>query len=99
MRIIGIMGGVASGKSLVAQQLGELGAAVFDADRLGHEVLRLPNVEQAARRRWGEAIFGADGRIDRKRLARVVFASGPKAQQERKYLEQLLYNHAECQGA
>jgi dephospho-CoA kinase len=91
MRIIGITGGVASGKSMVAGLFGRLGAGVIDADQTGHEILRLPKVEEAARRRWGEAVFGSDGRIDRARLARIVFAPGPEAETERKYLEQLTH--------
>jgi dephospho-CoA kinase len=91
MRIIGITGGVASGKSLVTRQFEALGAGVLDADRAGHEALRLPHVEAAARERWGDAIFGPDGRIDRARLARVVFAAEPGAERERKYLEQLTH--------
>lgn len=91
MRTIGILGGVASGKSLVARQLARLGAGLLDADKTGHEVLRLPQIEAAARRRWGAAIFGANGRIDRARLAHIVFAAGPKAETERKYLEQLTH--------
>jgi dephospho-CoA kinase len=91
MRIIGITGGVASGKSMVAGLFGRLGAGVIDADQAGHEALRLPKVEEAVRRRWGEAVFGSDGRIDRTRLARIVFAPGPEAETERKYLEQLTH--------
>jgi dephospho-CoA kinase len=91
MRIIGITGGVASGKSLVTGQFEALGAGVLDADRAGHEALRLPHVEAAARQRWGDAVFGPDGRIDRARLARVVFGKGGEAEQERKYLEQLTH--------
>ena len=91
MRIIGITGGVASGKSTVARLLEKLGAGVLDADRAGHETLRLPQVEAAARRRWGETVFGHDGRIDRTRLAQVVFAPGPEGQRERLYLEQLTH--------
>jgi dephospho-CoA kinase len=91
MQIIGITGGVASGKSMATQQLASLGAGVLDADRAGHEVLRLPHVEAAARERWGDAIFGPDGHIDRARLARVVFAAGPEATRERNYLEQLTH--------
>jgi dephospho-CoA kinase len=91
MRIIGITGGVASGKSAVAEQFRRLGAGVIDADRTGHEVLRLAKVEQAVRQRWGSKVFGPDGRIDRARLARIVFAPGPEAETERKYLEQLTH--------
>ncbi len=91
MRIIGITGGVAGGKSTVARLLERLGAGVLDADRAGHEALRLPQVEAAARRRWGETIFGRDGQIDRTQLARVVFAPGSEGQRERLYLEQLTH--------
>ena len=49
MRIIGLLGGIASGKSFVAEQFRQLGAAVLDADRVGHDVLRLPAVKDAVR--------------------------------------------------
>ena len=91
MRVIGLLGGVASGKSLVARQLAALGAGVLDADRAGHEVLRLPQVEAAARGRWGAAPFGPDGHIDRARLSRIVFAEPPGGPRERQYLEQLTH--------
>lgn len=91
MEIIGLLGGVAGGKSMVAEQLARLGAGVVDADRAGHEALRLPHVEDAVRRRWGEGVFGADRRIDRARLGRIVFAAPPDGPQERKHLEQLTH--------
>ncbi len=91
MHIIGIVGGVASGKSLVARQLRELGAAVLEADTIGHEVLRQEDTEAAARRRWGDGIFGPDGRIDRRQLARIVFAPPPHGPREKEYLEGLTH--------
>ncbi len=91
MRILGIIGGIASGKSLVAQQFAALGAGVLDADRTGHAVLRLPHIEAAVRRRWGEAVFGPDGHIDRERLAQMIFAPGEKGGKDRKFLEQLTH--------
>jgi dephospho-CoA kinase len=91
MRVIGLLGGVASGKSLVAHQLAQLGAGVLDADHAGHEVLRLPRIEAAARARWGANVFGADGHIDRARLAGIVFAGPPDGPREREYLEQLTH--------
>ena len=91
MQVIGLLGGVASGKSLVAEQLAALGAGVLDADRAGHEALTLPWIEAAARQRWGAAAFGADGRIDRARLARIVFAAPPDGPPEREYLEHLTH--------
>jgi dephospho-CoA kinase len=91
MKILGLLGGVASGKSLVSRQLAELGAVVLDADRAGHEALRLPCVEAAARQRWGDAVFGPDGHVDRSQLARIVFAPPPQGPKERKFLEDLTH--------
>jgi dephospho-CoA kinase len=91
MKIIGITGGVASGKSMVAGHLARLGAGVLDADSAGHDVLRLPAIEAAVRRRWGEAVFGPDGRIDRARVAGIVFAPRLDSKIERQYLQQLTH--------
>ncbi len=91
MIILGLLGGVASGKSLVARQLAELGAVVLDADQAGHEALRLPCTEKAARQRWGDAVFGPDGHIDRSRLAQIVFAPPPKVQENGNSSEELTH--------
>lgn len=91
MLVIGILGGVAGGKSLVAKELERLGAGHLDADRAGHEVLRLASIRAAARQRWGSEVFDAEGQIDRSRLARIVFAAPPSGPRERKYLEQLTH--------
>ena len=91
MKILGLLGGVASGKSLVSRQLAELGAVVLDADRAGHEALRLPSIEAAARERWGDAVFGLDGHIDRSKLAKIVFGPPPDGPKERKFLEELIH--------
>lgn len=91
MKVIGILGGVASGKSLAARELARLGAGLLDADRAAHEVLRMPEIEAAARERWGGEIFAPQGGIDRARLARIVFADPPDGPRERKYLEQLTH--------
>jgi dephospho-CoA kinase len=91
LRVIGLAGGVASGKSLVARQLAEMGAGLLDADRAGHEVLGLPEIEAAARDRWGDRVFSQTGRIDRGRLAGVVFAPPPEGPRERRFLENLTH--------
>lgn len=91
MRIIGLLGGVASGKSTVARLFAELGAGVLDADRAAHEALRQPEIEAALRARWGEAVFGADGRIDRGRVAALVFGDADESARERGFLEQLVH--------
>ncbi len=91
MFVIGILGGVASGKSLATQFFRELGAAVLDGDRAGHAVLREPDVIAAARQRWGEAIFDATGQIDRAAVAAIVFAPGETAARELRFLEELTH--------
>jgi dephospho-CoA kinase len=91
MNVLGIIGGIASGESLVSRRLGELGAEVLDADRVGHAVLRDPEVERAIRERWGDGVFGPDGRVDRSRLAAVVFSGLPDNREDLDYLEQLTH--------
>jgi len=91
MKTVGLLGGVASGKSLVANKLREFGAVVLDADRTGHEVLRLPQIKKAAGTRWGNGIFGPDDEIDRKRLAAIVFAQTDAGREELQYLESLTH--------
>lgn len=91
LRVVGLLGGVASGKSLVARQLCELGAGALDGDAAGHEVLRWSEVEQLARARWGDEIFGADGHIRRPALAAIVFAPTAEGRRELEYLEQITH--------
>jgi len=89
---IGIVGGVASGKSLAARMLVELGAGLLDADRTGHAVLADDaEVRRALRRRWGDAILTAAGEVDRAAVARRVFAEGEGAAADREFLEDLLH--------
>ena len=91
LRVVGLLGGVASGKSLVARQLGELGAGSLDGDAAGHEVLRVLEIEELARRRWGDEVFGPDGHVYRPALARIVFAPTPEGRRELEYLEQITH--------
>jgi dephospho-CoA kinase len=91
MKILGLLGGVASGKSTVADLFRQRGAAVLDADRAGHEVLRLPAVRAAIGGRWGNEVIGSDGEINRSALARIVFAPSPEGQLELAELERITH--------
>ena len=72
--LIGLTGNIATGKSAVAQMLGELGAHVIDADRVAHEVMAPGGpAYDAVVRAFGPAILGPDGSIDRKKLGAIVF--------------------------
>ena len=89
--VIGVLGGIAAGKSLVAQQLARLGAGVLDADQAGHDVLRQPEVVQAVVRRWGPEVLDPDGTINRRRLAQRVFDHA----EELKHLEAITHPRIE----
>jgi dephospho-CoA kinase len=84
-RIIGLAGGIGSGKSEVARILSSLGAGVIDSDRLSAVVLQQPDVISAVRSWWGEEVVGSDGMIDRGRLASIAFSN----EADRRRLEQL----------
>lgn len=88
MLVVAVVGGIASGKSFVSSCFQQLGAMVLDADRIGHEVLREPEIVAQAVRRWGGEILGADGQVDRKALAAIVFAPAPAGPPELLTLEQ-----------
>ncbi len=74
-RVIGLTGGIGSGKSTVAAMLAELGAHVVDADRIGHEVYR-PGTDGFTRvvEAFGRGVVAPDGTIDRRALGAIVFA-------------------------
>jgi dephospho-CoA kinase len=71
--VIGMAGGIGSGKSLVSSQFASLGAAVIDADKLAREALDLPHVQEELRRWWGDGVIIGEGRIDRRAVGRIVF--------------------------
>ena len=71
--IVGIAGGIGSGKSQVAKMLGELGAVVIDADAMAHAELDIAEVRQTLTNWWGPDIVGSDGKVDRKRIGAIVF--------------------------
>lgn len=71
--VIGITGGIASGKTLVARLLGELGAGVIQADELNHLVLHRDAVRRQIQDWWGQDLYDAEGRLHRRKLADIVF--------------------------
>lgn len=71
--VIGLVGGVGSGKSTVAGLFRELGAVVLDADRIAHDCLDSPQLRDQVVTEFGAGVLDPAGRIDRSRLARVVF--------------------------
>lgn len=74
MRVIGLTGGIACGKSTVALALEELGAVIIDGDRIAHS-LYVPGGEAIApiREAFGPGVIAPDGGVDRKALGAAVF--------------------------
>lgn len=76
MKVIGLTGGIGSGKTTVSQFLAELGAVIIDADKIGHEAFK-PNTEawQEILAAFGKQIFTSNGDINRKKLGEMVFTN------------------------
>jgi len=77
--IIGLTGGIATGKSLVAGILAKLGAIVLDLDKVGHQVIEpgQPAYEEIIKH-FGKGVLNEKGRINRKKLGKIVFSDPDK---------------------
>jgi dephospho-CoA kinase len=74
MKVIGLTGGIGSGKSTVSEFLAELGAVIIDADKVGHKALKSDkDIRYAVEAAFGGEIMTAGGEIDRKKLGNIVF--------------------------
>ncbi|MFO0827613.1 MAG: dephospho-CoA kinase [Phycisphaerales bacterium] len=85
--VIGIVGGIGSGKSAVAAAFREAGCVVSDSDSLAHAALRDPVVRDEIVSWWGREVLDAHGEIDRKAVGRIVFSDAT----ERGRLERLVH--------
>ena len=105
--VIGVVGGVASGKSTLTDLLRENGAKVITADKIGHEVLKEANIVRKLHDLFGNEIFKNDslgkendqnetntepiGVIDRKKLGELVFGETEPQRARRKQLESIVH--------
>src|SRR5262249_3517754 len=85
--VLGLIGGLGSGKSFVAAEFAKHGGRVTSGDGLGHEALANEEIRQKVVERFGKGIVAADGSIDRKNLGAKVFAD----EKERCGLEALVH--------
>ncbi len=79
--VVGLAGGIGSGKSTVARILADNGLAVIDSDRLNTEQLAEPQVVTELVELCGEDIRDPDGKVSREKLARLVFADPQRRRQ------------------
>ena len=74
IKVIGITGGIASGKSTIAKMLESLGASVINADEICHRLINTKSISQKIINRWGDHIQDKYGRIERDKLGEIVFS-------------------------
>jgi dephospho-CoA kinase len=90
--VIGLIGGIGSGKSAVARGLiARQNFVLIDADAIGHQVLKLEVVKQQMKNRFGDEVFDPQGEIDRSQLAKRVFGPDDVSQTARRDLNQIVH--------
>ena len=89
MFVLGVTGGVGSGKSTVAKILQQRGARVLDADAVVHDLYRGGPLAQAIEKAFGAEVLTPDGAVHRKKLAEIVFQDPSR----RRELEALVHPH------
>ena len=98
--IVGVVGGIGSGKSAVCNWVAQHARIpVLNADRMGHLALEATDVKRALCLRFGDAILGADGSIERSALAREVFGAEARHLDARHDLETILHPEIDRQVA
>ena len=85
--ILGILGGIGSGKSTVTRMFADLGAKTLDADAVAHELIEREDTKSTLRQWWGDEIISEDGTVDRTKIAERVFSDA----EELVRLEKLLH--------
>ncbi|HEY1861209.1 MAG TPA: dephospho-CoA kinase [Gemmataceae bacterium] len=86
-RVVGLIGGMGSGKSEAAAAFARHGALVVSGDRAGHEALRQAAIKEQIFRRWGRNLLDEKGEVNRKKLAGIVF----RDPSERQKLEEIVF--------
>ena len=96
MFVIGLIGGIGSGKSSVSAILHSLGVEIIDADKVGHEAYT-PNSEgwKKVISVFGQDIVGPENEIDRKKLGSIVFSDPSEMEKLNKLMHPIIHNLVE----
>ena len=90
--VIGVVGGIASGKSFFALTLAkQKNVVIVNGDAVGHLLLQRPEIRERIRDRFGESVIAADGNINRRVLGQKVFGTSPEHQQAKTDLEAIVH--------
>ena len=93
--IIGILGGICSGKSTAAAEFAKLGCKVIDADKIAKNLLDKKDVKDRITSLFGEAVTEPSGKIDSRKLADIVFADAEKLTLLNEIIHPLVLSRAE----
>jgi dephospho-CoA kinase len=98
MKVIGLTGGIGSGKSTVSKFLAELGAVIIDADKVGHEALK-PSTEvwREVVDAFGRQILTPDGDINREKLGEIVFRNSESLSRLNQIMHPRMYDMVKAQ--
>ena len=98
MKVIGLTGGIGSGKSTVSGFLAELGAVIIDADKVGHEALK-PDTEvwREVVATFGRQILIPDGDINREKLGEIVFRNSESLSRLNQIMHPRMYDMVKAQ--
>jgi dephospho-CoA kinase len=90
--VIGLVGGIGSGKSHLARQLRQRHPLeIVEGDAAGHRVLQEASVKEQLKKVFGNGIFTPEGEVERSRVKGLVFGPGPEHTAARKQLEQIVH--------
>jgi dephospho-CoA kinase len=89
--VIGLVGGIGSGKSHLAKLLAKRGAEIIDADRLGHAVLARPDIAQRVGETFGPSVLDSQGSVVRSQLAKMLFGADSDSKRRLSQLEAILH--------
>ena len=93
--IIGLLGGICSGKSTVAGEFAKLGCKVIDADIIAHELLDRKDIRKRVVGLFGQTILNSKEKIDSKKLAGIVFSDSDKLRSLNKIIHPFVLERAE----
>ena len=98
MKVIGLTGGIGSGKSTVSQFLAELGVVILNADEVGHKAFK-PDTEiwHKVVAAFGRQIVTPDGNIDRKKLGEIVFGNAESLSRLNQIMHPRMYAQVKAQ--
>ena len=98
MKVIGLTGGIGSGKSTMSQFLAELGAVILNADEVGHEAFE-PDTEiwREVVAAFGRQVLTPDGNIDRKKLSEMVFGNAESLSRLNQIMHPRMYDMVKAQ--